>query len=148
MSKISNVYDYYVTRLAALFPSKTRIPNPYSLEDNSFQFLRDGYGLKINGHNIARLDFKSIAQAYDFSVVFCLEAIRMEHNETSYDDIVKQLNEDTFTLRKDFYDIDNDNADIDQINLSGTDPVGFFITGKNNFLFIETTITTNISEIY
>jgi hypothetical protein len=121
MSKISTVYDYYVTQLASLFSSKTRIPNPYSLEDN---------------------------QSYDFSVVFCAEVIRMEHNDTAFDTVVKQLNEDVFVLREDFYDIDNNNANIDQISLSSTDPVGFFVSGKSNYLFIETLITTRISEIY
>ena len=148
MSKISTVYDYYVSQVASLFPSKTRIANPYSLEDNSSQFLRDGYGIRLGASNLANVDMKTIYHGYDFIVTFCAEVVRMEHDETAFDSVVKQLNEDVFTLRKDFYDIDNNNVNIDQINLASTDPVGFFVAGKNNFLFIETSITTNISEIY
>lgn len=147
-TKITTVYDYYVTQLNTLFSSMTRIPNPYSLEDNSINFLRAGYGLKLGGHNLFNADFCNIYQQYNFNVVFCREVIRMEHNATAFDDVVKNLNEDVFTFREHFYDIDNNNSNIDKINLGATDPVNFFVAGKNNFLFIETTISTIIGENY
>lgn len=135
-----------MSQLSTLFSTKTRIPNPYSLEDNGIHLLKDGYGLRLGGHDLSNQDFKSISQNYDFNVVFCREVYRMEHNETGYDSVVKNLNEDVFTLREFFYDIDNMNSNIDQINLGSTGQVSFFFTGKNNFLFIETTIRTLIRE--
>jgi hypothetical protein len=147
-TKISTAYDYYITQLGTLFSSKQRIPNPYSLEDNSYPFLRDSWGLRLGSHNLVRSEFCKIYQSYNFVIVLCREIIRTDHNAVTYDTVAKNLMEDAFTLREFFYDIDNMNETIDQINLGSTDPIGTFFSGKNNFLFIETTIQTIISETY
>lgn len=148
MSKISTAYDYYITQLETLFPIKNRIPNPYSLQDNSVNMLRDSWGLRLGGHDLISTDFKTISQQYAFIAVFCREVKRLDHDLTQFDAEVKAVNEDVFTLREFFYDVDNMNDTIDQINLGATSPVEFFINGKNNFLFVETTILTSIRETY
>lgn len=146
MSKISTAYDYFVTQLGTLFSTKSRLPNPYSLEDNSAHMLKDSYGIKVGSHNFFNADFSTISHQYNITIVFCREVIRMDHNVTTFDTVSKNLSEDAFTLREFFYDTDNLNSTIDKIDLGTTDPIGFFVSGKNNFLFTETTISTLIRE--
>lgn len=148
MTKVSTVYDYYITQLTSLFPSKERIPNPYSLEDNSFPFLRDSWGLRLGGHTLVRNEFCKISQSYNFIVVLCREVLRTDHNSTTFDTVAKNLSEDIFTVREFFYDVDNMNSNIDRIDLGATDAISSFVAGKNNFLFIESVIGTVIREDY
>jgi len=150
MTKITTVYNYFTTNLPTIFPSKTRIPNGYSLADNSIHFLKDGYGLKTEGHfpNTQQLNF--IVQQYSFKIVLCREILRMESDFDPMDTAVKQIEEDTFTAREFFYDIDCNAIpdEVDRITLGPTDPIGFLIAGNNNFIFVETSILVSIREQY
>jgi len=145
-TKITTVYNYFVTQLGTLFSSKNRIPNPYSLEDNSIHFLKDSWGLKMGGQSFFRAELCNFSEQYNFVAVLCREVVRQDHDLTSFDTAIKNMKEDTFTLREFFYDIDNMNSDIDKIDLGTTDPVNFFIAGKTNFIYTETTIQTVIRE--
>lgn len=145
-TKISIVYDYFITQLGTLYSSKNRIPNPYSLEDNSIHFLKDSYGLRMGSQGFFKAEMCYLSEQYNFIVVLCREVIRQDHDLTSFDTAVKNLKEDTFTLREFFYDIDNMNSNIDKIDLGTTDPVSFFIAGKTNFIYTETIIQTVIRE--
>jgi len=147
-TKITTVYDYYITQLGTLFSTKNRIPNPYSLEDNSIHFLKDSWGLRLGGQAFFRGELCFLSEQYNFIVVLCREVVRQDHDATSFDTVVKAMKEDTFKLREFFYDVDNINSDIDKIDLGVTDQVSFFIAGKTNFLFTETTISTVIRENY
>ena len=146
MSKISTAYDYYITQLTSLLSGKERIPNPYSLEDNSYPFMRDSWGLKLGGHTLVRNEYYKLSQSYNFIVVLCREVLRTDHNAVAFDTVAKNLSEDIFTVREFFYDVDNMNSTIDQINLGATDAISSFVAGKNNFLFIESVIGTVIRE--
>lgn len=146
-TKISTVYDYYITTLGTtLFSSKNRIPNPYSLEDNSIHFLKDSWGLRMGGETFFRAEMCNISHLHNFIVVLSREVIRQDHDETSFDTAIKAMKEDVFTLREFFYDVDNMNSNIDKIDLGATDQVNFFIAGKTNFIYTETTISTVIRE--
>jgi len=148
MSKISTAIDYYVSQMATLFPNKTRVPNPYSLPDNNSLFLRDGYGIKVEGVALDRQDYKHFSEAYDIGLIFCRELLRVDSNYTNFDTAVKNLMEDHFTAREFFYDTDNMNSTIDRIQLGGTGPVSFLLAGNAHYLFIETSISTTIREVF
>lgn len=146
MSKISTVYDYYISELGTLFSSKTKIPNPYSLQDNSTNFLRDSWGLKMGGQSFFRAELCFLSDQHNFIITLCREVVRQDHDDASFDTAAKALKEDLFTLREYFYDKDNMNSNIDKIDLGSSDPVGFFVAGKTNFIFSETIIPTVVRE--
>lgn len=148
MSKISTVYDYFLTQLPILFPTKKKIPNPYSLLDNNMMLLDDSWGLKTEGHGINSLQFNSLTQEYNFKVILCREVRRVESDTTVFDTETKQIEEDTFKIREFFYDMDCNGipGTILLTSLGPTDPIGFLGTGKNNYIFIETSILIRISE--
>ena len=151
MTKISTVYDFLITTLATQYSGKLRIPNPYSLPDNPYQFLRDSYGLKAEGHFLQNQSFcDKIVQEYTYKIVLCREVIRMDTSVGEFDTTVKALEEDVLIIRKYLYDIDNIVIpdDVDQLILGATDPLGFFIGEKNNYVFYETSIAIRIRETY
>jgi hypothetical protein len=148
MSKITTVYDYVVSSMATLFPSKTIIPNAYSIQDNSDNFLRDGYGVKTQGHFVAKDDVNFIVQEYNFRLLFCREVIRLDSDTTVFNTETKAIEEDVFSARSFFYDIDLNGSpgNIDQMFLGATDPIAFLQSDKNNFIFVETSLLIRIRE--
>lgn len=150
MSKISTVYDYFITQLATLFSEKTRIPNPYSIEDNNVQFIQDGYGLKVNGNVLALAQFNQITTDHTFSIVISKEVFRLESDSQGMDTAIKSLEEDIFKVREFFYNIDCNGLpeSIDLINLGPTDSTEFFFGPKNKFIFSEVNLIVKISEVF
>lgn len=49
MSKIAEIYDAIIDKLATLLPGFQRVPNPYALDENTAILLRKAYGLAIGG---------------------------------------------------------------------------------------------------
>lgn len=149
MSKISLAYDSFMDKLEELFPNKTYIPNPYSIEDNKHNFLVDGYGLKMDGETsiLGRFNFDNTSHV--FTVVFSKEVLRMDSDSTPVHDSVKSLKEDVFTLKKEIYDSGTLNATsgaIDVISFSSTSPISFTIGDLNNYISIEASFSVVISE--
>ena len=71
MSKITQVYDALEATLLSALPAYTKLPNAYSIENNSDLFLRKAYGLGIAGaSNTNRLIPSKVSIARDFEVVF------------------------------------------------------------------------------
>jgi hypothetical protein len=148
MSKISTVYDQVLTELGTLFSGKTRIPNAYSLVDNNFQFLRDGWGLKIGTSSPAESEFKSFNRSHTFSVVLSREVIRTDSDADPIDVVTKAILEDVYTLERRFMDYDqlSIEADIEIIEQGNNSGIEFFIGDDFSFASIEADFNINIRE--
>lgn len=136
MTKISEVYDAVLNELATLYPSKTKIPNPYSLEDNQQQFLRDGYGLTVEGNSRVEGEFKSISLEYSMTVIVTKEIVRTDSDDQLIDVTTKELLEDIFAGQKRFFQVDelgiSDKIRIMDLGSSATYET--FVAGNNNFI--------------
>lgn len=150
MSKISTVYDFLTTELATLFPSKTLIPRPISVPDNSISFLRDGYNFYYAGKNFVDGQLKDINLSYDFIIIFTRELPRTDANPEPHKAAEKALLEDTFTVEKHFYDTDTISIpdDLDLVNVTPTTGTAEPIPGRNDFYEMRITITCRIREEY
>jgi len=151
MSKISTAFDYFVTQLGILYPTKKRIPNPYSLVDNKDNLLSDSYGIRTSGHTFIEDQLcDKFTQEHTFRITFTRELTRLESDVVKVDTIIKNLEEDMFTLESFFYDVDNSGSPdtIEQVQLGSADPIGFIYSGKNNFLFYETSLFVRINEAF
>ena len=78
MSKISTVYDTILTSVAALFPSKKRIPNAESLGDNLEVFLRNSWALKIDAQTPEDSEFHIMQTIRTFTIIFSKEIIKTD----------------------------------------------------------------------
>lgn len=148
MSKFSDAYDAIKGQLIDLFPGKTYIPNPYSLEDNIDRFLLNGVGLRVDEESDVNSQFNFFTSSHAFTVIFTRELKRLESDVDPVHEVVKLLKEDVFSLKKEFYDSGNITlpADIDLINFGATSGVTTFLVGNNSFLSIESTLLVVIRE--
>lgn len=148
MSKISTVYDAILAELAAVFPSKTQIPDPYSLTDNKIGPLKDGYGLKWNDDSFIPVEFNSHGSSYTFSVVFTRELIRLDSQYAPIHVMAKAFLEDVKLFKDELYRCDKLGvaSSIDNIVIGTTSgPVNIF--GDNNrYKFVELFFSINLRE--
>lgn len=151
MSRYNTVYDFLISEMGTLFPSKTRIPNPYVYTDNSISFMRDSWGIRAGGHIQTGGELHNLTQRYDFILSFVREVIRLDHSTGDFVAVEKALENDITTARKHFYDTDTTSSvasDLDILDLGPTSaPVQLFFN-KNHFLVQETTLITRIRETY
>lgn len=137
-TKISSIHASIISELATLFPTKTRIPNAYSLPDNPYQFLKNGYGLKYLGSE--RIDFEicSRREKASFSVVFTVEFFKLDTKQTSFDDPTTTILEDAESFKVEFYKTDMiSNSNIINVNVGSTSGLANLEADKYNFLSIE-----------
>ena len=148
MSNVSTIYDRLLVVLPTLFTTRTRIPNPYSIEDNQSVLLKNGYGLKVNGTSSEESEFCTYSYSVDFGVVFTNEVVMLGNDADGYDAAVKLLLEASNTLQDNW--LDNNQigieANITQVTFEGTSGIDFLVAGKNNFVTIEVSFTVQVTE--
>lgn len=147
-SKISTIYDKLLVELAALYPTKTRIPYPYSLADNNARFMIDGYGLTIGSSNFEPFEFCNFMNAREVSVTLTKEVFRTDSDPLVIDSVTKALLENVYEVQKLFYSynelgIPNDIAKVDIGSVSGVEEV---LSGKQSFLSMTATFQFYIIE--
>ena len=138
MTKISTIHDTINSTLLTIFPTKTRIPNAYSLVDNAEQFLKNGFGLKYNGSSLVAFEICNRRESADFSLVLSSEFYHLETAQTAFDSPTKTILEDAEIFKARFYKTDL-LADLNIISLDVTTTSGLAnLSGdKYNFLTIE-----------
>jgi hypothetical protein len=149
MSKFSTVYDTLIAKIIELFPDKTRISNPYSIEENKNLFLRDGWGLTVRDASESGFQTNGdFNKTQTFGIVFTKEVIRTESDTDDFDTQIKLLFEDHKTLENTMLNCAQlgipDSVGI--INFSSNTGVQFVFVGDNNFIFSETQYTIDIIE--
>lgn len=136
----STVYDSIVTALTTQFPTKTRIPYPYSLQDNQAQFLSDGIGIKVGSATYETVEWCSFIVARTVSVVVTREIFRTDSDAIVIDDTTKAILEDIQTIQKILFQMDQGNsANIVRVevgDVSGVESVnGKFLSMEASFRF-------------
>jgi len=150
MSKITTVYNTILTKVAGLFPSKTKIPLPESLPDNDNNLLRDGYGVMVGASTISALDtFKDSNISREFTIVFTEELIRTNHDADSRDTVLLSILEDMVTLKQDFLNFDQLGIDssIEKVTFVGSSGVEYANIDDFSIMTMNITFSIDISEI-
>lgn len=149
MSYASDIYNEILTELGALFPTKTRIPNPYSLAENNDQFLVNGYGLKVGGAELEPFEFSNFVVGREFTIVFTKEVIRVNSSYAEYDTISLSLLESVYDVQKLFFNYNElgIEASIQKVDIVGSSSIEA-VSDKNNFYFIECTFNFSIKESF
>lgn len=139
MSKVSTVYDKVLEVIPVLFPSKIRFPNAFEPEDNPEPFIRDGWGLRVDGQGFQESEFSEIETIKTFAVVLTKEVIKTDSQSTQIDVAKKSLLEDVFTLQKEFFQIDRLGipTSLARVTVGGASPIVELRTGKSSFLSVD-----------
>jgi hypothetical protein len=147
-SKITTIYNAIVTELGTIFPSKTRIPNAYDLENNPFNMLVDGYGLRIDDSSLYRPVLRTSGQARSFTVIITRQVVRTDTNATIIDTEAKAILEDANTLILSMEDSDqiNANSSIDRIDFSGSSGIELLGASRSQFISVEVTFNVQYKE--
>lgn len=148
MSNFSTIFNELVgTTIPGLtgFSGKTEIANPYALELNDFNTLRDGWGIVIGDSSDSEYQeykFTIIEQEISFVLTRVVRSTR--HNVTPLQTALKAMIEDAITMRIDLLNDDQITipSNIYKIDFLGRTAVEFLdaeewniITTTNNFMF-------------
>lgn len=152
MSNISTIFDVILTTMDALFTggdAKTRLPDPYELEENPLGMLRNGYGLRTGPSESPEFEFNSTLQSRSFDIPLTRELRRLESDTTVFETVQKQLLEDLKTIQVRFENVDQLGVElsIQNISVGGSTGIEFLNTEENGkFLTITQTFIFEWSE--
>ena len=102
-SKITDVYNRIIVVLDTLFPSKTRIPYPYSIERNNSRLMIDGYGLLVGSSTFEELEWCGFLNSRSIGVVFTRSLFKVDSSTLETDNLIKAMLEDVYTVQESFY---------------------------------------------
>lgn len=101
MSKITDVFNAYISKIEATLPTYARIANPYERSRNANIILRKGFGVGIGpAVNSDRLTGCQTSFARTFYVVLINQIIAKENDADGLSDNELLLMEDAFSLAK------------------------------------------------
>lgn len=148
MSNFSTIFDQLVgTTIPGLtgFSTKTQIPNPYALEENDINQLKNGWGIIIGDASESEFQvFKNTTVSQDIGIVLTREVRKTQNNKTPLETATKAIVEDAVSIRKDFYNADQLTipSNIENITFTGRDAIEqldaeqfYIITTTVNFAF-------------
>ena len=149
MSEISDVYDAIIAKMASIFPSKTRIPNPYIVESNPDRCLKDSWGVAVSSGSRQELTFCHLQLERIFNIILTRETFILDSKPDGFDSSVKNLLEDARTIQLEFYKIDELGIEdkIDQLDVLTSSDIESVFVGKKKFLKIEVTISIKTSDL-
>lgn len=147
-TKITTAYNALVVRLTALFDSNagwTRIPDPYIVEANPDNFLRQGWGLKVGPGAHGNQMTSNYQMLRTMVVVICREVMKTELDADGSASVDLQLLEDLRSVVADFET--NTALSNAQIPVQFSSDSGILgVQSEKVFRAIEAQFTVNIFE--
>jgi len=97
-NNINTIYDAIITEMGTIFSTKTRIPNPYDIENNPRSLISNGWGLKVSAAVPQQQAINHITISQTFTITLSKEVYRLDTNTTAIDTTSKALLDDMKTL--------------------------------------------------
>lgn len=147
-SKITTIYNAFLSDLETIFSDKTRLANAYALDNNPHNYLRNGWGLRIDPSDLYRPVFCTSGQSRLFSVILTREVIRVDTNADIIDTAVIAILEDVNTLILEIEKSDqlSVSSSIDKIDFSSSSGIEILGASKSQFVSIEVGFIINYKE--
>lgn len=148
MSNVSTIHTSLLASLAGMFPNKTIIPNPFNLEDNNQNLMKDGYGFFYGAAGLPDFDLGIHIQGYsrEFNVVITKNVYRTDVSPDPYTTAQLALLEDQNTMVNTFADVRNLDQNVVSIEFVSDGGVEFIFADKNNYLALTTTFAVSYKE--
>jgi len=148
MTKISSVYDAIVTKTATLFPSKTRMHNPYEMTDNPEIILKNSYGIRVNSATRETVEFCNLYMVREFTFVMVRSFLTNGTKGTAFDDVSKLLLEDQQSFLSMIYSPSelDEQFSVERIEIGTVSGIEFMAANEKKYLLCEITFTITISE--
>lgn len=147
-SNVTAIHNSLIASLAALFPDKTIIPNPFDLENNNQNFLKNGYGYFYGPAGLPEFDLGIHFQGYsrDFSIVLSRNVYRTDISTDPFATTQLQLIEDQNILVNAFADIRNIDQNVVTLEFVSDSGIEFVFADKNNYLALTTDFAVTYKE--
>lgn len=145
MSKQADVYDALVAKLGVIFPTHSRLPNPYSREENANVLLEKAWGLVVGSAiNTERKLSKTKSYEREFVVVLTRQASTTTHDVTLADTLIKLLLDDQNSLLLAIEDDPQISSTVSDAVVPGDTGIEF--DDESRYYFLETALTTEFFQ--
>jgi hypothetical protein len=148
MSKISDVYDALIQKTSELFPSKTRLHNPYNLDENPDLVKKDAWGIKVEDASREVQQFCDLSVSRQFTLVLVKNFVSLASKENGFDAVTAALldSQQEFCLMCVSPDELGQQSIIDLIDVTSISGIQEIVSGEKKYLFSEVTFTITISD--
>lgn len=149
MSKISTVYTAIINKAIDLFPEKTRLHNPYNLEENPDIVRKNSWGLRVENASQETVEYCNLSLDRTFTIVFVRQFVSLASKEDGFDAVTASLLEDQQTFSQSIFsptEIGQQN-NIDRIEIISISGIQEMTSGEKKYLFNEVTFNILISEL-
>jgi hypothetical protein len=151
-SRISKIYDWFLSEVAAALPDHSELMDPDDLTENPDGLLAKGYGITIGaGQNTNRcIEANAYYYQRDFTIILTRDLVRLQADSDSRKEKWKNILEDLHLVLQRLtgsYSIVEGTSVISFKNEYSSDsgPRATVING-NDYVFIELTVTAEYRE--
>lgn len=148
VSKISVVYTAIIDKMEALYPAKSRLFNPYKIEENPEICRKDSWGIRVEEADREETEFCNISINRQFTAIFVRHFVTLAGKEDGFDAVTASLLEDQQIFSEAFFATDQigqiDN--IERIELGAISGIQEVVSDEKKYLFSEVTFNILISE--
>lgn len=146
MSILASTLDGMISKLGTLFPSYSRLANPYSLDQNAEPFLSLGYGIKLLGASNSKKSQSVVCVDRKIAVVQTRSYIAIDSDPTVKEDTEKLLISDQMTLIKDLEVDFTLGGVVQEIAYASDAGIESVYSNQKQFLKIETQFSVQYIE--
>ena len=148
MSKIESAYNSIIEACNELYSLKSRLHNPYSIEENPDVIKKDSWGIRTNGATREEQDLCNLSINRSFTFILIKQLVSLAGKEDGFDSVTIGLLNDQQLFLDRFYKPDNlDNLEnIDLVEIGDISGLQSLVTDEKKYLFCEITfsiITSN-----
>jgi hypothetical protein len=149
MSKISTVYSGLISSIQTAFSAKTRLHNPYQLEENPDIVRKDAWGIRVLSANQETIEYCNLSLNRNFTVVFIRQFVSLAGKEDGFDAVTGLILEDQQTLSGILFSPTEIGlqSSVDRIEITEISGIQELTTGEKRYLFGEVTFNILISEL-
>lgn len=140
MTKVSNIFDKIESIVQTQFSSKQEIPNPFEIEKNPDDFLRDGYGFRYGPGSSGGSELNNLQEhSRDFIIVFTKLVFRTDSDKALFKSTQKAMLEDQYTLIDSLAKDTTMDSDLTRLEFVGDGGIEFVYSGRQTYLKLEST---------
>lgn len=148
VSKITTVYPAIIAKMLALYPTKTRLHNPYDVMENPEIVRKDAWGIAVEEASREEMDYCLMALNRTYKAVFVRQFVSLAGKEDGFDTATLAILEDQQTFCDGFFATDQigQGANIQRIDIENISGINQVSDGEKKFLLGEVTFNILLSE--
>jgi hypothetical protein len=149
MSKVTKVYSALIEKLSGIYLDKTRLHNPYALDENPDIVRKNSWGLKVDSASRQDIEFCNLSIERNYTIILMRQFVSLASKEDGFDSATIGIIEDQQKALTLLNSPDNlgQNSLIDIINIAEISGIQELIAGEKRYLFGEVTFNILISEL-